>query len=292
MPLNQFERLRSFLHFNDNQKQILIGEPGFDKLHKIRPVIDSLQKSFLSVPMEESLGVDEQICSTKVRHHLKQCMPNKPHKCGYKLFFLCGVSGYAYKFEIYTGQKNDPCSRLLLEPDLGASSNVVVHLTRDVPSQKHHKIYFDNYYTSVPLMVYLHKRGILPLGTVRRNRIPCCKLLTDNDYKKEPRGTSIEFVASVDSVDICCHSWKDNKIVNLMSIFCGQLPEPLVRRLDRKHKQYKEVNCPMIVSIYNKHMGGVDLLDSHIERHRIKMRSKKWYFRLFYHLVDLAIVNA
>lgn len=43
--------------------------------------------------------------------------------------------------------------------------------------------------------------------------------------------------------------------------------------------------------MYNKHMGGVDLLDSHIGRHKIPMKSKKWYFRVFYHLLDLCIIN-
>lgn len=39
-------------------------------------------------------------------------------------------------------------------------------------------------------------------------------------------------------------------------------------------------------------MGGVDLMDSMIGRYRIIMRSKKWYMKIFYHLVDMSIVNA
>lgn len=39
-------------------------------------------------------------------------------------------------------------------------------------------------------------------------------------------------------------------------------------------------------------MGGVDLLDSLIGRSKIRMRSRKWYLRLFYHLLDLTVVNA
>lgn len=54
------------------------------------------------------LSIDEQICATKVRHHMKQYVPLKSHKWGYKLFALSGVSGFCYKFEIYTGTENDP----------------------------------------------------------------------------------------------------------------------------------------------------------------------------------------
>lgn len=39
-------------------------------------------------------------------------------------------------------------------------------------------------------------------------------------------------------------------------------------------------------------MGGVDLMDSHIGRHHIRMKSKKWYFRLFYYMVDMVVVNS
>lgn len=37
----------------------------------------------------------------------------------------------------------------------------------------------------------------------------------------------------------------------------------------------QEENCPYVITTYNKHMGGVDLLDSLIGRYKIIMRSKK-----------------
>lgn len=39
-------------------------------------------------------------------------------------------------------------------------------------------------------------------------------------------------------------------------------------------------------------MGGVDLLDGLLGRHKIKMRSRKWYIRLFYYMIDVTIVNS
>lgn len=52
------------------------------------------------------------------------------------------------------------------------------------------------------------------------------------------------------------------------------------------------VPCPAVVAVYNSHMGNVDLLDSNIGRHHIKMRSKRWYMRLFFHLVDMTVINS
>lgn len=99
------------------------------------------------------------------------------------------VSVYGYKFKVYSGQENICTAD---EPYLGASSNVVVRLSRDVPTNENYRLLSDNYYTSIPLIEYLSSRGILALGTIRRTRIPNCKLPEEKVFKKEPRGTLIE----------------------------------------------------------------------------------------------------
>ena len=113
-------------------------------------------------------------------------MQKKPHKWGYKHFVLCSVTEFAYKFDIYyIDQENDPAFRMPNEPDLGASSSVVLLVT-DITKHVNHKVYFDSYYMSVPLLCYLYQQCILSLGMVRRNRIPDCKLPPDIDFKKVP----------------------------------------------------------------------------------------------------------
>lgn len=44
--------------------------------------------------------------------------------------------------------------------------------------------------------------------------------------------------------------------------------------------------------LYNRHMGGVDLLDSIMGIYKIRLRSKRWPMRLFYHYLDLTMANA
>lgn len=73
--------------------------------------------------------------------------------------------GFSHKFEIFTGQENWEKFRLPNEPDLGASSNVVVRLTRNVPQNKNDTLNCDNYYTSIPLFEFLYQKDILALGT-------------------------------------------------------------------------------------------------------------------------------
>ncbi|XP_067625695.1 uncharacterized protein [Eurosta solidaginis] len=70
-------------------------------------------------------------------------------------------------------------------PDPGASSNIGIRLSKPISDFVHHILYFDNFYTSLPLLVYLQARGIYSLGTVRANRIPDCKLPTYADVSKK-----------------------------------------------------------------------------------------------------------
>ncbi|GBM13999.1 PiggyBac transposable element-derived protein 1, partial [Araneus ventricosus] len=289
MSVKEFEKIRQFLHFNDNTKEIPRGMNGHDRLFKVRPLIEGIRKRFMQVTMEECLSINEQICATKSRSILKQYMPKKPHKWGFKFFALCGVSGFAYDFELYSGQENGVI-RPPNEPDLGSASNVV-RLSRLIPRNHNHKLFFDNYFNSLPLLEFLSKNGILSLGTVRRNRIPNCKLPLESEMKKEKRGYSLEQVC-INSTEISCVTWMENKPANFLSTFVGSLPIENISRFDKKLNKKTDIPFPFVVKQYDKHMGGVDLLDSHLLRYRNKMRSKKYYFRVFYHLLDVIMINS
>ncbi|XP_050503041.1 piggyBac transposable element-derived protein 1-like [Diabrotica virgifera virgifera] len=218
---------------------------------------------------------------------------------GIKFFVLCDSNGYAYRFEIYHGAGDN----LIIPgtPDLGASSNVVIGLSQTIPNFRHHILYFKNFYTSLPLLIYLRARGIYSLGTVRANRIPNCKLPLDTDIAKEKRGYSIEYVGCSQGVDITTVLWNDNKPVRLMSSYVGI--EPFARtnpnisqakapRYVRKEKTFVEVDVPQIIKEYNRRMGGVDSMDSIMGRYHIRAKTRDAMTRLFYHLVDMAATNA
>ncbi|RXM98290.1 hypothetical protein EOD39_13311 [Acipenser ruthenus] len=44
--------------------------------------------------------------------------------------------------------------------------------------------------------------------------------------------------------------------------------------------------------MYDKSMGGTDLMDSLIALYHTKIRSKKWYLRIFFHFMDMLCVNS
>ncbi|CAH2091810.1 unnamed protein product [Euphydryas editha] len=204
---------------------------------------------------------------------LKRYNPQKPHKWGYKVYVLSGISGYAYKTEIETGKENIVLPE---EPDLGASSNVVVRLARMIPRHQSYKLYFNNYFTSLHLLKYLAREGIHSLGTIRRNRIPGCKLLPEKEILKKCRGYSEEYVTDFNGTDISNVAWKDNKIVTLASTFAGIQPGTDVRRWNKQNSRYVNIKRPNVVGEYNRHMGGVDLINSIIGIYKIQLRSKRW----------------
>ena len=52
-----------------------------------------------------------------------------------------------------------------------------------------------------------------------------------------------------------------------------------------------DISCPTPASEYNRHMGGVDLLDHHKCYCSYNGKSKRWWLHLFFHMFDLCIVN-
>lgn len=299
MTVNRFEEIRRHIHFADNSKKPTRRDLNYDALYSVRPVLNHLNKKFGAVPMAQRLSVDEQMCATKMsKTNIKQYMPSKPHKWGFKIFSICDTKGFSHQFEVYAGAAGNVVGNG--DPDLGAASNVVLRLSKGIPNFQNHIVYFDNFFTSLGLLVYLRSRGIHSLGTVRVNRIPNCPLSTDLELKRESRGYSEEYVGKTYGVEVNNVLWKDNKGVRLTSTYVGVQPfisqyyQPIIpaRRWNRASKQYDEIDCPNIVKEYNQHMGGVDLMDSLIGRYKISMKTGKWPSRLFHHFLDLALVNS
>ncbi|KAJ8929756.1 hypothetical protein NQ314_017527 [Rhamnusium bicolor] len=85
--------------------------------------------------------------------------------------------------------------------------------------------------------------------------------------------------------------WKDSKGIFLASNFHN--PEE-VTNVQRKTKDGSrvEITCPMMVKDYNENMGYVDKSDQIKSYYEIDRKSKRWWLRIFWHFIDLTIVNA
>ena len=135
--------------------------------------------------MIENLCVDEQVVPFKGRSTIKQYNPKKPAKWGYKIFILADSKGMVYDFMPYTG-KIEPVNKPDVQ-DLKPSSNSVLHLTESIPCMKNHKLYFDNWFTSLPLIEHLACRGIWCCGTVQQRRLPGLSFKSDKQLAAKGR---------------------------------------------------------------------------------------------------------
>ncbi|KAF0716186.1 piggyBac transposable element-derived protein 4-like [Aphis craccivora] len=52
------------------------------------------------------------------------------------------------------------------------------------------------------------------------------------------------------------------------------------------------VSCPIVLGEYNKHMNCVDKFDQNKKSCQIDRKAKKWWYRLFFHFIDAAVVNS
>ena len=68
MSRDRFLALLTMLHLNNNNAKAARGQPGYDTLSKIRPIIDTLMTKFQEVyAPEEQLTIDEAICPFRGR---------------------------------------------------------------------------------------------------------------------------------------------------------------------------------------------------------------------------------
>ena len=68
MSSRRFELLLKFLHLNDSEVQPVRGEPGHDKLYKVRPFLDLVVENFKSAYQpQQHISIDESVISYKGR---------------------------------------------------------------------------------------------------------------------------------------------------------------------------------------------------------------------------------
>lgn len=117
-----------------------------------------------------------------------------------------------------------------------------------------------------------------------------CNILGEKDLKKKGRGSYDHRVE--ENNNIVAVRWFDNKAVTLLSTHTGVQPLMTAKRWNKKKEDHAVLPMPAIIDDYNKHMGGIDLLDSFLAKYRFKMKSRRWYIYLFWHFLMVALVNA
>ena len=110
--------------------------------------------------------------------------------------------------------------------------------------------------------------------------------MSDAQLKSQGRG-SFDYVC--DGI-VYVVKWHDSALVSLASNYHTHQPVQTANR--RVASAVARITQPMLVSQYNRGMGGLDVLDRMLAQYRPTIRAKKWWWPLFAHGVNLSIVAA
>lgn len=284
MRRKMFEDIFTNIHFCDNNT---INQSK-DRFIKVRPLISHLNHVFLKyAPLELNISVDESMIPYFGKHPCKQFIRNKPVRFGYKAWVAASNWGYCYQFDIYQGRSQER------DPSVGLGESVVVSFAKKI-NDRFPRIsfsyYFDNFFTGPNLIYALTQNASYGTGTVRENRIKNKKMSVKKIINKQRRGYYENYV---DKKNQIIHTrWKDNKIVSLLSNVYGEHPICAARRYERAVRTKIDIPQPYVVKMYNRNMGGVDLLDRHISNYRMGIRGKKLYMPAVLWMLDLAVSNS
>lgn len=278
MSRNRYSQILSILHVKDNSSR---PPNDTDRLYKIRPMITHLNEQFqkLYVPGQYQ-SIDEAMILFKGRSSIKQYNPMKPIKRGYKLWCRAETKGYINQFDVYQGKAGNTAAA---SNDIGLGGRVVMNLASSIVG-KGHVLFFDNYFTSLPLMENLKANNIYACGTVRSQRKMLPVLAKDSELK---RG---DMDWRVSANDVLFVKWKDNRVVHFLSTAHGTEVGTASRRL--KDGTQITVSRPELLASYNANMGGVDHADMLRSLYGYDRKSRKWWHRLFSGMIDIAMVNS
>lgn len=94
---SRFLDIHRFLHFVDNELLPSYGDPEYSKIQKIKPVLTYISQKCggLFVP-GQNLAVDEAMVKYKGRSSIKQYMPKKPIKRGFKIWMIADSKSGMY----------------------------------------------------------------------------------------------------------------------------------------------------------------------------------------------------
>ena len=284
MPKRRFKKLSQYLHLSNNEEALPHDSPQYDALLKVRPLINMLSRTFRDRYKPNcEMSIDEAMVAYKGRHHMKQYLPAKPTKWGFKVWTLADShNGYVCGFDIYKGRQQNPSVS-------GLGFDVVMNLMEPFQYLRHH-FCFDNFFTSLHLIESLEKCRTYACGTYRANRKGIAQKLRNpgrlaqGDIIKRQKGNVVAVV------------WHDKRDVRVISSNSnpvdGQVNRKGSRRPGDQEQNIIHVPCPQSVISYNKYMGGVDLADQNRAYYSVGRESVKFWRSLLWYMINTAIINA
>jgi hypothetical protein len=252
-----------------------------DPLSHVRSFCDTLNRSFAQhYAPSQNIALDEAMVAFKGRSPIKQYMPKKPHKWGYKVWCLASDE-YLLRFHVYEGPDPHPSPQ-------GATHDVVMKLIRGFENQ-HHIFFFDSYFTSPALLNSLKVVGIWSCGSVQSKRkgLP----VDSKSLKREVKQWEQGHYEQRQRMGMALTVWNDRKDVWILYNHCSPLEKSVLRRWTPA-REAQDFECPRAVRDYFYEARSVDIINQLHYTYPIGRKSKRCWPRLMWWLIDMCILNA
>ena len=297
MTYNRWRELKQAMRFEiyDTYDEELKAE---DKAWKIRKIFTLLQIAFRGIMTiaGEHLSADEAMVRCCSRFPLRRCCPNKPIKVGAKFYVLVDyVTKICINISMCDGIINSENSK---EYAWGAAGRRIVDLIEFVMN-RYHRLYTDNYYTSIALAQELRRRGIYLCGTMRKSMIPFKGFSAVFGKAKHPKPSVNNpkgkwACVYSNSHEVTIHAMMDSSLVFILdTVYSSHESEDITRR---QVDELFTMEGPKALNYYNSYMGGVDQWDQLRTNRAYSVeqvgKSSKWTVTLFLSFISMAVSNA
>lgn len=248
-----------------------------DPLPHVRSLAARLNASFAAhAAPSHRLTLDEAMCAFKGRSPIKQYIPSKPHKWGYKIWCLASED-YLLRFEVYAGAEGRSAD--------GATYDTVMRMMQGY-EDKGHILFTDNWFTSPALLLALQHKGIRLCGSVRRNRkgMPA---IAEADIRALGRGEWIQRQKDDATVAV----WRDQKSMWLLYNHCSPTEAASLERWGNEGERVS-LGCPRALRDYFYGARSVDVLSQLHYAYAPGRKAMRSWPRLAWWLLDMCVVNA
>lgn len=274
MSEHRFRFLMRCLRFDDINNRL--ARRATDKMAPFRDIFEHFVHNCKTMyKPTDYLSLDEQLVAFRGKCPFRQYMPKKPARYGIKVFALTSCNNYyTTNLEVYLGVQPDGPYKVSNSPN-----DVVCRLVEPVAGSNRN-ITADNWFSSIHVAQELFENKSLTfIGTLKKNKreVPLC-FLPDKD--RDVYSSMFGF-----QKNLCLVSYvpKKNQAVLLISTMHNS------KAIDESTGEHRK---PAVITSYNETKFGVDIVDKMCGQYDVARNSRRWPLTLFFHIINLAGVNA
>lgn len=270
MPRDRFSFIFSQLRFDDKSTRELRLQNSGDKMEAVKFVYTNFNDCCKKYIDPSHVTIDERLATFRGKCPFRVYMRSKPGRHGIKIWTAADPkTGYILNSQVYTGKVNN-------QRELNQGKRVTLELAEPY-FNSHLGVTVDYFFTSIPLAKSLLEKNLHLTGTLRINK----KEIPREFHPSRDRAVESSIFGYTDKLTMVSYVPQKNKAVVLLS---SQIRKDTIVP--------EEKNKPKIILFYNKTKGAVDTGDKMTREYSCARPTRRWPFRVFMEIIDMAALNA